>query len=67
MTLIFIAVVVISIAVYDTIMAVNNIEGDTISEITLAWAMKHPISVLCLGMALGTVIGHIFWPQFVSK
>lgn len=62
-TLIFIAATIVSIAVYDTLVAVNRVDGDTISEITLAWAMRHPIAVMCLGMALGIVLGHLFWPQ----
>ena len=66
MTLIFLAILVVAIAVYDTLVAVDKIPGNTISEITLAWAMKHPISVLMLGVALGIVIGHLFWPQFIK-
>jgi len=64
-TLIFMAVVIVAIAVYDTIVAINGIPGDTISEITLAWGRRHPIAVLCLGLALGIVLGHLFWPQTV--
>lgn len=64
MTLIFIAFTVVSIAVYDTIVAVNKEKGDTISEVTLAWAQQNPIAGVMLGIALGVVIGHLFWPQY---
>jgi acid phosphatase family membrane protein YuiD len=66
-TLIFMAITLVSIAVYDTMMAINDVDGDTISEITLKWAMGHPIAVVCFGIALGTLLGHLFWPQFISK
>jgi len=65
MTLIFMVIIIVIIAVYDTVVAVNDISGDTISEITLAWAMKHPIAVVCLGIVIGILLGHIFWPQKV--
>lgn len=63
-TLIFMAIIIVAIAVYDTLVAVNKIGGDTISEISLAWAMRHPIAVLMLGLAIGIILGHLFWPQF---
>ena len=63
LTLIFMAVVLVAIAVYDTIVAINGVPGDTISEITLAWARQHPIAVVCFGIALGILLGHLFWPQ----
>lgn len=66
MTLLFIAFTIVSIAVYDTLVAVNKTPGDTISEITLHWAVRQPISVFCLGAALGIVLGHLFWPQFLK-
>lgn len=64
-TLIFMAVVLLAIVIYDSLVALNRIKGDTISEITLVWAMNHPISVFCLGVALGVVFGHLFWAQLV--
>lgn len=65
-TLIFMAIVIVAVAVYDTVVAVNGIPGDTISEITLAWGRRHPIAVLCLGMAIGIVLGHLLWSQEVT-
>lgn len=62
-TLFFIAAVLVAIIVYDTFVATNGIFGDTISEVTLEWAMKRPISVLALGVAIGVLLGHLFWPQ----
>lgn len=63
MTLIFIAIVVVAIAIYDTVVAINRVGGDTISEIALVWASAHPIAGVMLGVALGIVLGHLFWPQ----
>lgn len=63
LTLFFIAAILLAIIIYDTVMATNSIPGDTISEIVLAWAVKRPISVFCLGTGLGIVLGHLFWYQ----
>lgn len=65
MTLIFMAVVIVSIAIYDTLVAVNRVRGDTISEITLAWASAHPIASVMLGLAIGILLGHLFWAQTI--
>lgn len=62
-TLLFMAVILVAIIVFDTVVATNGIAGDTISEVTLGWAQKRPISVFCVGMGLGIVLGHLFWPQ----
>lgn len=67
MTLIFMAVTLLAVIVYDTLVAINKFDGDTISEITLAWAMKYPISVFCLGMGIGILFGHLFWPQVIKQ
>ena len=67
LTLLFIAFVLVLIAVYDTLMATNSFRGDTISEITLAWSRAHPIASVCFGMALGIVLGHLFWPQYLQR
>jgi hypothetical protein len=63
-TLIFMAAILVAIIVYDTVMATNGIKGDTISEITLRYAIKHPISIFCFGMGFGILFGHLFWPQY---
>jgi hypothetical protein len=60
-------IVLLVIAVYDTIMATNKVSGDTISEITIRWAYGHPIAVLCFGLALGVLLGHLFWAQALPK
>jgi hypothetical protein len=47
---------------WDIYVAANPTPGDTISEITLAFAQKHPV----LPFALGVIMGHLFWPQRVK-
>lgn len=37
--------------------------GDTISEVTLAFAQRHP----ALPFSVGVVAGHLFWPQRVRS
>jgi hypothetical protein len=36
--------------------------GDTISEVTLGWARKHP----SFGWAFGILCGHLMWPQKIK-
>lgn len=52
------AAIVLLIA-WDVYVAANDVKGDTISELMLAFARKHPI----LPFALGVLFGHLFWPQ----
>jgi hypothetical protein len=33
--------------------------GDTISEVTFAFAQRHPV----LPFAIGVICGHLLWPQ----
>lgn len=44
---------------WDIYVAANSSSGDTISEITLGFAQKHPV----VPFALGVIMGHLFWPQ----
>lgn len=44
---------------WDVYVAANPTPGDTISEITLGFAMRHPV----LPFVVGVVCGHLFWPQ----
>ena len=44
---------------WDIYVASNSINGDTISEITLAFARKHPV----VPFALGVLMGHLLWSQ----
>lgn len=41
---------------WDIVVAANRVAGDTISEITLALARRHPI----IPLAVGVVVGHLF-------
>jgi cation transporter-like permease len=37
--------------------------GDTISEVTLYWARRHPV----IPLVVGIVMGHLFWSQRVKE
>lgn len=54
---------VLALIAWDVVVAMNPTPGDTISEITLAFAMRHP----ALPFAVGVVCGHLFWPQYRRK
>lgn len=53
-------VVAVLLIVWDVYVANNTPTGDTISEITLLAASKHPV----IPFAFGVICGHLFWPQF---
>jgi uncharacterized membrane protein len=61
-TIIGVGSALLAIVVYDSVMAAVN-DRATISWITAQWALRHTISVFCVGMALGIIIGHLFWYQ----
>lgn len=48
---------ILSLIVWDIIVAVNTVPGDTISEIVLAFSERQPF----LPFAVGFVCGHLFW------
>lgn len=52
-------VVVIALIVFDIFVAADSTTGNTISEVTLSIARKHPVLPFCIGI----VCGHLFWPQ----
>jgi hypothetical protein len=47
---------IMSWILWDIVVVANHTAGDTISEITLALARRHPI----LPLAVGIVVGHLF-------
>jgi hypothetical protein len=57
-SIIMVAVIAVLI-IWDVYVAANPVPGDTISEITLNFARRHPV----IPFALGFVCGHLFWPQ----
>lgn len=59
---ILVAVAVLLIG-WDIYVAITPAPGDTISEITLAFAQRHPV----IPFAIGVLCGHLLWPQFKSK
>lgn len=48
---------------WDIFVAANTVSGDTISEITLAFAYKHPF----VAFALGVLCGHLTWPRRINS
>lgn len=56
-------VLLVAFIVWDALAATDREYGNTFSEIVLAWAMARPLGVLLAGILLGTVLGHVFWPQ----
>ena len=44
---------------WDIFVAVTPQGGDTISEVLLTFARRHP----ALPFAFGVLMGHLFWPQ----
>lgn len=58
-TIIILVVTAILLIVWDIVVAANPVAGDTISEITLAFARKHPV----VPFIMGVIMGHLFWPQ----
>jgi hypothetical protein len=58
-SVILLASTLILVGVYDLIAALFLPPQSTVSVVILDLARKHPI----LGVAVGIVIGHLFWPQ----
>lgn len=52
-------VAIIVLVAWDIYVAANGVKGDTISEIALDFARRHPV----IPFAVGIVCGHLFWPQ----
>lgn len=48
---------------WDIFVAVTAPTGDTISEVTLWFAMRHPV----VPFTIGVIGGHLFWPQYVRR
>jgi hypothetical protein len=44
---------------WDVKVALNDVSGDTISELLLEMAYRNPV----LPFAFGVLMGHLFWPQ----
>lgn len=54
-------------AVYDYMAANDDVEGNTLSEMTIGLSYVSPVLPLLIGLAAGFVLGHLFWPQYVEK
>lgn len=56
-------VITVLLIAWDIVVAANARSGDTISEVTLGFAMRHPV----LPFAIGVICGHLFWPQRLTR
>ena len=63
-TLVLMFVAAAGLIAWDVVVATNRTRDDTISEVTLGFAMRHPIATFAIGLSLGIIFGHLFWPQF---
>ena len=53
----------LALIAWDIYVAITPTPGDTISEVVLAFARRHPV----LGFAIGVVCGHLMWPQRIKE
>ena len=51
--------VTLLLIVWDVYAATNKERGDTISEVVLGFARRHPV----IPFLLGVLMGHLLWPQ----
>lgn len=59
LTIAILVMTAVVLIVWDIYVAVNGVSGDTISEVVLSFAQKHPV----IPFVFGVVMGHLFWPQ----
>ena len=59
LTQIIVLGLVVAVVVYDIVAYSVWGVGATVSRVTLGWASGLPI----IALAIGVVIGHLFWPQ----
>jgi len=58
-TIAILAGVSLLLIVWDIYAATNKERGDTISEVVLDFARRHPV----IPFLLGVLMGHLLWPQ----
>lgn len=63
LTIGFMILVGVVIAIYDIWVYSEPTPGDTISEVLLGWSMTFHTVALVIGLAIGFLLGHLFWPQ----
>jgi hypothetical protein len=62
-SLIVLLLALVGLVVFDIYLAVSGGYSATISYQTLQAARDEPIIPLVVGLVLGILLGHIFWPQ----
>lgn len=58
-TIAILIVIAVLLIAWDIYVATNKKKGDTISEVTLDFARRHPV----IPFLLGVLCGHLLWPQ----
>jgi hypothetical protein len=52
-----------ALIIWDTVVATNNVVGDTISETIFKFTHDHAVAGMGLALALGIILGHLVWGQ----
>jgi len=53
------AAITLLLVAWDVYAATNKERGDTVSEVVLGFARRHPV----IPFLLGVLMGHLLWPQ----
>jgi hypothetical protein len=66
-TLLVILIGFTGLIVYDVYLAAQGGYENTISYLCLQAARREPLLPLVVGLVLGLLLGHLFWPQFEGR
>lgn len=66
-TLAVMAVTAVVLIGWDIYAAANDVEGDTISELTLWFTARYEGAKVAIVWAVGLLCGHLFWPQWRDR
>ncbi len=59
------ALAFVTLGVWDLVLIYRKqIDGNSASRVIKDFAQAEPVWVLALGLVLGVLIGHFFWPQW---
>jgi TRAP-type uncharacterized transport system fused permease subunit len=57
----------VAFVIHDVVAATNDEPGDTLSELVNRLGEGYLGIVLVLVLAVGFVLGHVFWPQYRDR